>query len=1019
MSVIRTLAQGGASKKDAEKDKLEEAFHETDNNLEKAVEQNYDELSSTIKTFGAINSEISVARGRVSQILQKLTTCKQQLHCRQDELRKLWDEGLEQDKILSIMKEISTAKMAPENIDKFIANRHYLHAARLCTTTDMTLDKFQAVDALHELRTDMVQKKSELTNKIIDELHDHIYYRSIKENLKSDEEQIQATRKKKRNRNLNGINGNIDDQPDQPAKKEKVVYDEQGHPLEELVEVNPDERPNQYTAVLVQAFCELNGLMDIISAIKVRKSQEIEKVISRTALFISDQNYYSAKLGNQNSNLTELLEILFLNFKSIAKSHRFLIKCLRKLARQLRDAGFDQEDIPEIYTMEDVWSKIIANLTALLTSYLDDSVDANNQIDGGGAGAQTQTANYSGSTGQTAANPTSNDFWKVSSLSTLSNQQNDNNSLSIKKPTLFRFDGSTHAKSMNEYLRDQRRANQNSDQASTNQLNSQLTPNLLCQPSPRNVTVIYKPLHDFVIELDEMENGYIIVEPLKDFIEEHIKKTFMQQVKNELMREMDSAVKVADPLKVLTEGGSHSSSVPLLKSSVVVEHSMSELSDLAVQLGMEFRTPLLKMLSEVLQEFHGTIKHHYNQLIKMCEPLAGEGSATLSQQNNNDYDTDFQQINAICQASNLESDTQFKNEICSLLNWKEALGQNKRKKKKAKPQGGQMRKVYKQESEILVERLLKLVADQKNDIPYPHDMNYVIGGALQDLNDCDALAHVHESLEWLTIRMSKMINKLAPVLESDELNIMETITNLRNNFQILSEKCLVVLHLDLRVRCFTKLIPMMCNNDYNQENYNQFNPYSSVNKEHTDKEADALSRQFDELSDKLQISLQANKFKYVFNGCGVVVSNLMTDACELIKNQKINQQGVKRICRNIFAIQQKLTNITLTREAELDTCRQFYELLYTTPEEFIMQIQENGLKYTSGRLYLSLFDLLYKSMGNDVDTNKWTSNRRKLIDVISTFEAKTEKKSGELSYIQQAAKEMGGGGIDIYDRTKY
>ena len=52
----------------------------------------------------------------------------------------------------------------------------------------------------------------------------------------------------------------------------------------------------------------------------------------------------------------------------------------------------------------------------------------------------------------------------------------------------------------------------------------------------------------------------------------------------------------------------------------------------------------------------------------------------------------------------------------------------------------------------------------------------------------------------------------------------------------------------------------------------------------------------------------------------------MTNSCEFIKNKKINQNGVKRICRNIFAIQQKLTNITLTREAELDSVRQFYEL---------------------------------------------------------------------------------------------
>ena len=33
-------------------------------------------------------------------------------------------------------------------------------------------------------------------------------------------------------------------------------------------------------------------------------------------------------------------------------------------------------------------------------------------------------------------------------------------------------------------------------------------------------------------------------------------------------------------------------------------------------------------------------------------------------------------------------------------------------------------------------------------------------------------------------------------------------------------------------------------------------------------------------------------------------------------------------CRNIFAVQQCLTNITRSRESDLDAARQYYELLY-------------------------------------------------------------------------------------------
>ena len=48
--------------------------------------------------------------------------------------------------------------------------------------------------------------------------------------------------------------------------------------------------------------------------------------------------------------------------------------------------------------------------------------------------------------------------------------------------------------------------------------------------------------------------------------------------------------------------------------------------------------------------------------------------------------------------------------------------------------------------------------------------------------------------------------------------------------------------------------------------------------------------------------------------------------------RRINPNGIKKMCRNIFSVQQQLTNITMTRELALDRARQYYELLYLTPE---------------------------------------------------------------------------------------
>lgn len=48
--------------------------------------------------------------------------------------------------------------------------------------------------------------------------------------------------------------------------------------------------------------------------------------------------------------------------------------------------------------------------------------------------------------------------------------------------------------------------------------------------------------------------------------------------------------------------------------------------------------------------------------------------------------------------------------------------------------------------------------------------------------------------------------------------------------------------------------------------------------------------------------------------------------------QVINDAGIQRMCRNIFALQQTLTNITMTRELALDHARHYFELFFLTPE---------------------------------------------------------------------------------------
>lgn len=67
--------------------------------------------------------------------------------------------------------------------------------------------------------------------------------------------------------------------------------------------------------------------------------------------------------------------------------------------------------------------------------------------------------------------------------------------------------------------------------------------------------------------------------------------------------------------------------------------------------------------------------------------------------------------------------------------------------------------------------------------------------------------------------------------------------------------------------------------------------------------------------------------------------------------QKLNENGKKRVCRNIFAVQQRLSQLTGHRESELERARFFFELLNHDPDQLLALILERGaifshLEYT-------------------------------------------------------------------------
>ncbi|KAB7505297.1 Exocyst complex component 4 [Armadillidium nasatum] len=185
--------------------------------------------------------------------------------------------------------------------------------------------------------------------------------------------------------------------------------------------------------------------------------------------------------------LPDAVETVFEQFQLVVAAHQSLLESIRKSA--------DNHGIELIlYTMADVWSKVQATLQVLLTEYLNLSQLGTSQQQTSAAFAEAAT-----------------DISVFFSKKKTPRQKNY---------SLFKFDASYHAITMNSYLMEQgvkdleeltensavdgNKINQGKNIESKKISASKIEQKLLvCRPSPHNITAVFNLLQNFIKEIEE------------------------------------------------------------------------------------------------------------------------------------------------------------------------------------------------------------------------------------------------------------------------------------------------------------------------------------------------------------------------------------------------------------------------------------------------------------------------------------------------------------------------------------
>ncbi|XP_076466754.1 exocyst complex component 4-like isoform X3 [Babylonia areolata] len=946
MSIVRTLSSSADfEQREQEKTRIEKAFRESDKRLGELVTDNYQDVTKVLQSFGKMTKSINDSREKICKIKEDLSSCKTLLHFKRDELRKLWRDGVEHKAVLNMLEQIEQIKEVPDKMDAYIAKKYYKHATDLIVQAVAKLEgPLAGVEALRDLRSELMGRKETLHEKLIEELNKQIYVRSVQT---PSMQRGGSTRLSRRDASVWGWNNGLGDTP--VTTRTDTDSNKGSGSLEVTEDLNRDPTENlaHFISILTESLNMLRKLPEAVEITKMRIEPELLSLVAKATQQVAEsKGQQSDSLASQSEprHLLDLLQLIFQQFRCVAHTHHTVLNNIDRLTSPSM-ALHSQV----VYDMKDVWSNIQAMLQVLLSEYL----DVRNTL----------------SSRQQAPS----DFDEPSmDIGMYFGKKRPGRS---KKIPLFRFDASLHALSTNSYIEDTRQfdASELGQQSLQTMMSKQQK---ICKPSAFNITAIYKPLKAFIQEIeDAMES----TAGLQEFITDFVQNAFLGQVHQRVSQSIDVATR-AVPTAVDEEEEGHKCPVlcagfdalrnvidektrrelgvprPLLQSTVTVDESIGELQELMMALP-DYADQFLTMVCNVLREYRDKCHSAYRDIVQ--------------------HGADDRRVISAMWAKD-EDISRF---LRSLPSWRTLQPTADGKELDGSVCSEQeMRALNSKEAVILITNL----STDETLIPQQE--------IITDVTQMRTVANVHESLEWFASRLHQMVdslaessggkqgdNTLADQLPADTVPVsaktLDSLRSLVQEFRDLAEVCLLLLHLEVRVHCFYYLLPVA-----KQSNYagpiDDLDPDSNVLK---------LNKDLSSMEEVLSQSLQPKKFKYIFETLGYLVASILISSVQFLK--KINENGIKKMCRNILAIQQNLTNITLTRETDLDRARHFYELLYLSPDDVLNGIAEKGPQFT-GTEYALLIQLYHRSHpGNPISTQE--SRMQRLTEIMEKGQNET------------------------------
>eukprot|EP00466_Bigelowiella_natans_P000030 jgi/Bigna1/125322/aug1.1_g30 len=107
-----------------------------------------------------------------------------------------------------------------------------------------------------------------------------------------------------------------------------------------------------------------------------------------------------------------------------------------------------------------------------------------------------------------------------------------------------------------------------------------------------------------------------------------------------------------------------------------------------------------------------------------------------------------------------------------------------------------------------------------------------------------------------------------------------------------------------------------------------------------------LNKDLTGIEDAICKYLDEEKVRYVFSGLDQLMCSIMIRTLPLIAHRRITRDGVLQITRNLYALQQNLTNIVKSSGSCFDRARSYFELINMSLEDQEQFRHENPKKFS-------------------------------------------------------------------------